>query len=339
MISHILINSLGEALIGSCVQGMLIFIALQVFLKLFPSISSKYKYLVQYFALSAMCVWFLFSVAKIYGQAVDVAAYKPSVNYYPLAYAGQVAPTLLQQAKALISQYSLYISGLYVLGLIVHIIGLIRGLINVGRIRSKKKLGLNPMWTQRAALLREKLGMLKNVPIYISEHIHIPLTIGHLKPIIIFPLALINNLDADQTEAILLHELAHIKRHDYLFNLIQTVMETLLCFNPFSWLIAKAIRNEREFCCDDMVTDAVESNHNYAKALYLIAQQNTYSYNLAMASTGESKYPLLNRIKRLNHMKTKHQLPTQHLAVIITISVISVLLAWAVPQYTWAKKQ
>ena len=336
MISHNLINALGQALFESCIQAMLIYVALQVFLKLFPMLSAKYRYAVHYFALTAIFGWFLITVAKIYGQTVDAPAYVLT-GYYQNIHQNYPAPSLLDEVKQLINQYSLYITGVYVLGLIIHIIGLIKGLFHIRYIRNKKNLMLSPVWTQRAALLRKKLGLLKNIPVYISEHINIPLTIGHLKPIIIFPLAIINNLDAAQVESILLHELAHIKRHDYLFNIIQTVMETLLCFNPFSWLIAKAIRNEREYCCDDMVTGNLDNNHSYAQALFLIAQQNSYAASLTMASSGQSKYPLLNRIKRLNHMKTDHQLPKQHLAIIVTITIISLLLAWAVPQYTWAK--
>lgn len=336
MISHNLINALGQALFESCIQAMLIYVALQVFIKLFPMLSAKYRYVVHYFALTAIFGWFLITVAKIYGQTVDAPAYVLT-GYYQNIHQNYPAPSLLDQVKQLINQYSLYITGVYVLGLIIHIIGLIKGLFHIRYIRNKKNLMLSPVWTQRAALLRKKLGLLKNIPVYISEHINIPLTIGHLKPIIIFPLAIINNLDAAQVESILLHELAHIKRHDYLFNIVQTVMETLLCFNPFSWLIAKAIRNEREYCCDDMVTGNIDNNYSYAQALYLIAQQNSYAASLTMASSGESKYPLLNRIKRLNHMKTDHQLPKQHLAIIVTIIIISLLLAWAVPQYTLAK--
>jgi beta-lactamase regulating signal transducer with metallopeptidase domain len=336
MITHNLITAIGQALFESCIQAMLIYIALQVFLKLFPMLSAKYRYLANYTALTAICVWFLVTIAKTYIQTIEVVAFIPAA-YYPGEPQASVAPSMLDQAKHLINQYAVYIAGLYMLGLVIHIIGLVKGLFHVGRIRNKKNLRLSPVWTQSAAALRNKLSLLKNIPVYISDHVTVPLTIGHIKPIIIFPLALINNLDLAQVESILLHELAHIKRHDYLFNIIQSIMETILCFNPFSWLIGKAIRTEREYCCDDMVTGNVDNSYNYAQALFLIAQQNSYAASLTMASSGESKYPLLNRIKRLNHMKTDHQLHKQHLAIIVTITVISILLIWAVPQYTEAK--
>jgi len=129
--------------------------------------------------------------------------------------------------------------------------------------------------------------VLKKVSLYFSEHVQIPLTIGYFKPIIIFPIALINNLDTEQVEAILMHELAHIKRHDYLLNILQCIMETILCFNPFVWLISKIIRQEREYCCDDMVMEEEYNNFTYSKALFIIAQQNNQNYALAMASANQ----------------------------------------------------
>lgn len=114
-------------------------------------------------------------------------------------------------------------------------------------------------------------------------------------------------------------------------------METILCFNPFVWLISKTIRLEREHCCDDMVVGADYNNFTYSKALLFIAQQNSEHYALAMASADDKKYPLLNRIKRLNTMETKDSLPKFNLLVIITIAAIGTLLAWGIPQYSEAK--
>lgn len=247
------------------------------------------------------------------------------------------AQSLLQQAEAFITTYAKYITGLYMIGLLLHAFKLMGGFVHIHNIRRQKSLSQNGLWSAKAAELAKKLKMVKAVSLYFSEHIQIPLTIGHLKPIIIFPIALINNLDTDQVEAILLHELAHIQRNDYLLNILQCIMETILCFNPFVWLISKTIRQEREYCCDDMVIDEECSNFTYSKALLIIAQQNHQNYALAMASTGANKYPLLNRIKRLNTMKTPDSLPKFHLLIIVAVASIGALLAWGIPQYSVAK--
>jgi len=263
--------------------------------------------------------------------------YSAALYNIHITYGTKPDPTLLQRVEAFINTYAKYISGLYMIGLMLHAFKLLGGLVHIHHIRKQKNLRADGLWSQKVALLVKKLGIVKNVALYFSEHVQIPLTIGHLKPIIIFPLALINNLDNEQVEAILLHELAHIRRHDYLLNILQCIMETILCFNPFVWLISKTIRMEREYCCDDIVVDEECNNFTYAKALFIIAQQNTRNYSLAMASTGTKKYPLLNRIQRLNTMKTQDSLPKFHLLIVVVVATIGVLLAWGIPQYSIAK--
>jgi len=339
MTTSILINALGQALFESCGQALIIYIALQLFFQLFPGIGAKYRYDINYLGLTIICCWFLANLAKIYLHNASLPHYSALLynGNVLMEHGGRQVPTLLQRAEAFIGTYAKYITGLYLIGLMLHAFRLLGGLVHIHHIRKQKNLVQDGLWSQKVILLVKKLGVVKKVSLYFSEHIQIPLTIGHLKPIIIFPLALINNLDNDQVEAILLHELAHIKRHDYLLNILQCIMETILCFNPFVWLISKTIRTEREYCCDDIVVDEDCNNFSYAKALFIIAQQNSQAYPLAMASTGSKKYPLLNRIKRLNTMKTKDSLPKFHLLILIAVATIGVLLAWGIPQYSSAK--
>lgn len=339
MTTSILINALGQALFESCGQALLIYVALQLFMQFFPAVGSKYKYDINYLGLTIICCWFLANLVKIYLHNLALPHYSITAGMgamqYPIA---AHTPTLLQQAQAFIATYAKYITGLYMMGLVLHAFRLLGGFMHIHHISRPKNLLQDSVWSAKADELIKKLKIAKKVSLYFSEQVQIPLTIGHLKPIIIFPFALINNLDNSQVEAILLHELAHIKRHDYLLNILQCIMETILCFNPFVWLISKTIRQEREYCCDDVVVDEEEySNYTYASALFIVAQQNSQSYALAMASAGSKKYPLLNRIKRLNNMKTNESLPKFNLAVIIAIAAIGVLLTWGLPQYSVAK--
>jgi bla regulator protein BlaR1 len=338
MITNMLINALGQAIFESCGQALLIYVVLQLFMQLFPGIGSKYRYDINYLGLTVICCWFMANLVNIYIHNAAIQNFSPMLYNSAMAYtAPKQLPTLLQQAEAFITTYAKYITGLYLIGLMLHAFRLMGGFMHIAQIRKPKNLANDGFWSAKADELAKKLRMVKKVSLYFSSRVQIPLTIGHLKPIIIFPLALINNLEAEQVEAILLHELAHIKRYDYLLNIIQCVMETILCFNPFVWLISNTIRQEREYCCDDMVVDEDCNNFTYSKALFIIAQQNTQNYALAMASAGTKKYPLLDRIKRLNTMKTTDSLPKFHLLIIVTIVSIGILLAWGVPQYTMAK--
>ena len=337
MITSIFINALGQAIFESCGQALLIYVILQLVMQLFPVINSKYRYDMNYLGLTIITCWFLANLIKIYLHNQEQAKYSVLLYGSHISNGIKTVPTLLQQAEAFISNYAKYITGLYMIGLILQAFKLVGGFVHIHHIRKQKNLSEDSFWTTKADALCEKLKIVKKVALHFSAQVDIPLTIGYLKPIIIFPVALVNNLDTDQVEAILMHELAHIKRHDYLLNIIQCIMETLLCFNPFVWLISKTIRLEREYCCDDMVMDEEYNNFTYSKALYIIAQQNNQSYALAMASTGKNKYPLLNRIKRITTMKTEETLPKFNLLVIVAVAAIGSLLAWGIPQYSMAK--
>lgn len=130
-----------------------------------------------------------------------------------------------------------------------------------------------------------QLGITREVRIFLSEKIASPLTIGFLKPLILVPVASINHLTVAQLEAILLHELAHIKRYDYLVNILLSVAEISLFFNPFTRLFSAHIRKERENSCDDWVLQFQYSASTYAEALLRMAQLQA-APALVMAAAG-----------------------------------------------------
>src|SRR6185295_15762068 len=144
----------------------------------------------------------------------------------------------------------------------------------------------------------ERMGIHKPVHIYISELISSPVTIGFLKPIILMPIAAINNLTVKQVEAVLLHELAHISRHDYFINLLINFIHTILYFNPFVKLFAKTIEREREKSCDEIVMQFQYDPHGYASALLVLEKNNFMRQRMAVAASGQRK-DLLHRIEKI----------------------------------------
>ncbi len=144
-----------------------------------------------------------------------------------------------------------------------------------------------------------QMGIKKKIEVWISEHVDVPSVTGFIKPIILLPAAFINQLSIQQTEAVLLHELAHIRRNDYLINILQSAVETVLFFNPFVILIGKTAKKERENCCDDCVIDFQYDRFEYAKALiFLEEQRQLMTENFALTATNGEKN-LLQRIKRM----------------------------------------
>jgi beta-lactamase regulating signal transducer with metallopeptidase domain len=144
----------------------------------------------------------------------------------------------------------------------------------------------------------ERMGIKKSVHVYISELITSPVTIGFLKPVILLPMVAITHLSEKQVEAVLLHELAHIRRYDYLINLFVNFIRTILYFNPFVKLFAKTIEREREKSCDEMVMQFEYDPHGYASALLLLEKNNFVRQTMAIAASGQ-RSDLLHRIEKI----------------------------------------
>ncbi len=142
------------------------------------------------------------------------------------------------------------------------------------------------------------LGIKRKVQVWVSAHVDVPSVIGFFKPLILLPVAMINNLNVEQINAVLLHELAHIKRNDFIINLLQSFITLILFFNPFVILLNKAVKKERENCCDDQVLNFNFDRLSYAKALLLLEEHRFHQVTLALAATNSKKL-LSQRIKRL----------------------------------------
>jgi bla regulator protein BlaR1 len=166
------------------------------------------------------------------------------------------------------------------------------------------------------------MGITRNVKIWLSEWVNSPVTIGYLKPIILIPVAAMNNLTPHQLEAVILHELSHIHRYDYFLNLIISFIRTILYFNPFVKLLVKSIEKERELSCDEMVLQFQYKPGEYASAL-LRLEQNKYR-QMVMAAAGKN-HDLLNRIESILGMRKKGWNPLRQLAF-ATLTILGITL-------------
>lgn len=153
-------------------------------------------------------------------------------------------------------------------------------------------------FTALLADLSDRLGLHKQVQMLESALVQTPLVIGWLRPVILLPVSALTGLSVPQWEAVLAHELAHIRRHDYLINLVQSVIETLLFYHPAVWWVSRCMRQERENCCDDVAVSLCGDRVTYARALTELEQmrQSPIPATAAVAATGGV---LMNRIRRL----------------------------------------
>jgi beta-lactamase regulating signal transducer with metallopeptidase domain len=174
-------------------------------------------------------------------------------------------------------------------------------------IRKNELLPISDKWKQFIDDTKGKLEIARTIQIKISKTITTPLTIGFIKPIILIPVAAINNLTTQELEAILLHELAHIKRNDYVVNLLVLFVNAIMFFNPFSKYIACLIDKQRELSCDDEVLDNNYSNSLYAEALLNVAKFQLQNHTLfgTMTAVNTNQQELKHRIKRILNIETE----------------------------------
>ena len=304
--TYIMMHSLGWAILHSLWQGALVFVALRLILFLFPNIQSKHKYAFAYVCLLLVFGSFAVNFYQELSQ-LQTAIVKVNEGSGNFTSSRTLLTSTLSQHSGGLNNFIINIEKvlpilvvLYGLGILMLSLRLTINIINLKRLRNQGISSPSQTIIEMLNGLIAAQGITKKTAIYISSKIDVPATIGFLKPIILLPVACVNNLSTEELEAILIHELAHIRRNDYLLNIIQTIVETVLFFNPFVWLISAQIRKEREYCCDDEVLTYTHYPIPYAKALANLETYRTQS--LAMCANGNGDH-LLNRIKRIIEMK------------------------------------
>lgn len=170
------------------------------------------------------------------------------------------------------------------------------GLMMIQRLKRVETGATNLPLQETLALLTHRLRVSRPVRLCESALVEVPTVIGWLRPLILLPATALTGLSPVQLEALLAHELAHIRRYDYLVNLLQTSIETLFFYHPAVWWVSAQVRQEREHCCDDLAVAACGDVLTYARALTALEQLRRAEPRLAVAASGGS---LLVRIQRL----------------------------------------
>jgi bla regulator protein BlaR1 len=172
------------------------------------------------------------------------------------------------------------------------------GLWGVNRLKTKQVSAASAFWNDRINQLANSLAIQQTIRLLESGLTKVPMVIGNLKPAILMPIGLLTALTTAEVEAILVHELAHIKRRDYLVNLLQSLMEIVFFFNPAVLWVSQLIKAERENCCDDLALAQSSDKVSYVRALLSCEeyQQSVPAY--AMAFPG-GKGSLFDRVKRI----------------------------------------
>jgi len=232
----------------------------------------------------------------------------------------------MNQALSLWNTYAVQIVLIWFLIICGKSIQLIVGLNNVYHLRNHAIYAAGKKWDVKLAEVSEKLGLSQEIKLMQSGIAQMPMVVGHFKPLVLIPLGLLNGLSTTEVEAILAHELAHIKRKDYLVNLLQSFIEIVFFFNPAVLWVSQLIKTEREHCCDDLAIACVNDRKNYVQALVVCQEFKQRAPAYAMAVTGR-KGSLLHRASRMlfNTNSTLNKMEK----TILTIALVSVVVCTA----------
>jgi len=281
------LQSVGWAIINSFWQAGLLWLFYILSISYNKKLSAVFKYNIGLQFLFASFAWFAFTIIEAYIFLRNSSAAQSSLL-------GSIHLVNFQQLNSILP----YLSFIYIGLLCFYTIKFFNSYQKIYSLQKsellKAPLDLR-MFTKNIAL---HIGIKNKVQVWLSQQIDVPSVIGFIKPVILLPAAIINRLTTEQLEAVLLHELAHIKRNDYFINLLQSFVEIVLCFNPFVKLLSNYIKQERENCCDDWVINYQYNKYQYANALLILEEQRKEHLLLAMAATNK-KQILLNRIKRI----------------------------------------
>lgn len=185
-----------------------------------------------------------------------------------------------------------------------------------------------------ALVMAGGLGLRRHVRVLISSIVQTPMVIGWLRPVLLLPAALATGLAPTQIECLLAHELAHIRRHDYLINLLQVLAETLLFYHPAVWWVSRQVRLERERCCDEIAASLIDDRCTYAGSLAALAE-SPVGARIALAARGSNGGELLRRVRtvlRLEEAAPKRVAPLAIAACLLLFALtIRVSLVRAEP--------
>lgn len=218
------------------------------------------------------------------------------------------------------------IVSVWMLGVLFFLLRSLGGLAYVQHLKTRYIQAVDHSLYQRMEVLAGKIGLTQSIQLAESALVRVPMVIGYFKPMILLPAGALISLSPQQLEAVLVHELAHIRRNDYLLNIFQTFVEVVYYFNPSVWWLSSFIRNERENCCDDLAIQVCGNSLDYAKALVQLQELASAAPAMAVAAAGKKKQ-MLKRIRRiLNQPKSSSNIMEK---LLITTLLLLIFLGFS----------
>lgn len=343
-LSNPVTEALGWTLLHALWQGFLLVLPVAVLLHLLRSQSSYLRYRVGVLSLLAQL---------LVSAGTFIWYYTPSPSSTPLParlLTQQVLLTHLQtvsqtlpwqvQVQRFLETHLTQFVLVYLIGVALFGLRLAGGWLYLQRLTQTAIRPATQLCLQLTDRLRSTLAITPVVRVLESAQIAVPMVVGVLKPVLLLPMGLVAHLTPREIEAILAHELAHIKRHDYAVNLLQSVVEVLYFFHPALWWLSARIREEREHCCDDLAVALCGGNGRIlAQALARVEElrlaQTAYQTPALAMALATNRHKLLHRVRRVLGVQTRPFVSNSSLAGL----TLATLLLLSVSVYAVQKQQ
>jgi beta-lactamase regulating signal transducer with metallopeptidase domain len=332
---------MGWVLLHVLWQGTLIALALKGALMLVEQRSSRLRYALALACLFLMAALPVFLLCKPQRSNSDIPAVYETVQLEIASATGSTSasipihrePDLGAMVFHFVTPLVSWIAACWILGMALLLLKTMGGVIQVRILKQKAAAHCETKGMASFLRLAARAGV-ADVPILGSDLVSIPTVAGWFRPVILLPKGVLGKIDRPMLDALVAHELAHIRRHDSVMNLFQTVIEDLLFFHPAMWWVTKSVRAEREACCDDDAVAICGDTLVYVRAL---SQAEQFRCSIPVIALSSS--PLLQRIRRLTEMRRSKMNNVAALCIallavsfIIVTAAGSILLATIPPQ-------
>jgi beta-lactamase regulating signal transducer with metallopeptidase domain len=340
LIPDTILHAICWTLLHSLWQGLLLALIAGVIMVMTKKASSALRYnllcslLLLFLATSAFTFWHQLHLntadTRIIHQAPTAAITQPAGNISPATTQSPIhAPITLHAMQngidTLIQYFNAHASIVVVIWFIVFMarfVKVLSGLVYAQRVRHYQTCQAPAHWQQRLAQLLHKLQITRPVSLLESALIKIPMVVGVLKPVVLVPVGMLTHISPEQVESILIHELAHIRRQDYLFNLLQHLVDTLFFFNPALVWVSSLIRGERENCCDDIAINETRSRRQLINALVSFHEYTQTTKGFALQFAGKENQ-VVKRVKRIVYKKNHSLNAGERIVLMSSILVLS----------------
>ena len=303
-LAHGLMHALGWTLLHFCWQGLLVASVLWCVLGMLGGRSSQARYGAACSALLLLVVAPMMTFARLATaeyrlvQANTGASVAIDPGMVLWVGAGDLTAAWPMRMVMAVDHWVPWILLVWFAGVVLYVGRLNLGLVVAHRMKSRDTHA-PPVELQRMFDgLRRRLGIARAVSLMHSAWVEVPTVIGWMRPVVLIPVSCLTGLSTDQIEAIFCHELAHVRRHDYLVSVFQSVVEALLFYHPAVWWVSKQVRRERECCCDELAVEVGGDVLAYAQALAGFEGLRLAHVRAAVTANGNS---LRSRIRRLLH--------------------------------------